>query len=66
MLGRSAYVVTISSLETLEEEEVELAVFGGSLLRSLLDECDEVLLGHVSRVSTQVILQMFVVVLHYT
>ena len=39
------YLVGID--EALEEEEVELPVLGGALLHGLLDEGEEVLLGHV-------------------
>ena len=49
--------MNISGLEALEEEEVKLTVFGGSLLGSLLDESDEVRHGHVLGVAAQVVLK---------
>jgi hypothetical protein len=41
------YLVDISLLETLEQEEVELTIFGGSLGDGLLDKVHKLLLGHI-------------------
>ena len=56
-LGPLSNLVNVSLLKALEEEEVELAVFGSSLVGRLLDEVDELFLGHVLGVAAQVVLE---------
>ena len=47
----------ISSLEAGQQEEVELVIFGGSLLSGLLDESGELVLAHIRGVATQEVLE---------
>ena len=63
MCGVLSNLVDVSFLEALEQEEVELAVFRGSLLDRLLDERDELLLADVLRAAAQVVLETQVRVL---
>jgi hypothetical protein len=44
-------------LEAFEEEEVELSILRGLLVGGLLDEVDKLLLAHIFRVASQVILK---------
>jgi hypothetical protein len=50
------YPVDIPFLEAHEQEEVELTILGGSLVDRFLDEANKILLAHILRVATQVIL----------
>ena len=59
MIGRHlffSYLVSISSLEAGEQEEVELVVFRASLDGGLLDEVAELGLADVRRVASQIVL----------
>jgi hypothetical protein len=54
------YLVDVTFLEALEEEEVELLVLGGIFLDGFLDEGDEFLLAHVVGGASQVVLFMII------